>query len=235
MEEGLRLGRAVQLGGLPQGDGHRVKEALADQVAQPGRARVDHDQAGVGVGQVEVAQDEVDRDHGQHAGEQVDGDRQVLQQPAAFELAAAHGVSHHHHKGGGDHAVEAGHHKGVHEPLGELRHRVGVEQDVDVVLEGIVLGEKGAEVDPRIGGQAGDQQPQDGHQPHHRQPDQHQVPDRAVHAAPDTAHAQLLLGVHGLCLRHEKAASFLLMNRKHTTVNTAQTMNTMMPITAAIL
>ena len=61
------------------------------------------------------------------------------------------------------------------------------------------------------------------------------MPDGAADAAVDLALAQLLFGIdrHSLC--QENVASFLLMNRKHTTVNTAQMMNTMMPMTAAIL
>ena len=59
--------------------------------------------------------------------------------------------------------------------------------------------------------------------------------DGTPHAALDLALAQLLFGIRRHYLCQEKVASFLLMNRKHTTVNTAQMINTMMPMTAAIL
>ena len=100
LEEDARFRSAVQLGGLTQCHRHRIKKALTDQVAQAGRARVYHDQTGVRVGQVHVLQNKVHSDHGQNAGEQVDGNGQVLQQLAALEAAAAYGVSHHQHKAG---------------------------------------------------------------------------------------------------------------------------------------
>lgn len=140
------------------GDGDGVEEALADQVAQTGRACVDHDKTRIGVGQVEILQHEVDRDHGQYAREQVDNDREVLQQLATLEPAAAQRVDHHQHKAGEDHAVEAGHHKGVGKPARELRHRVRVEQDVDVVAYGVACREEPPHIDAPVGGKGGDQQ-----------------------------------------------------------------------------
>lgn len=109
---------------LPAGDGDGIKEALADQIAQTGRTGIDHDKTGIGVGQIQIFQDEIDGDHCQHAGEQVDADRKVLDQPAPLEAAAAQRVGYHQHKAGGDNAVETGHHKGVGKPARELRHRV---------------------------------------------------------------------------------------------------------------
>ena len=170
-------GCAVQLGGLTQCHRHRIKEALADQVAQAGGARVHHDQTGVRVGQVHVLQDEVNRDHGQNAGEQVDRDGQVLQQPAALEAAAAYGVSHHQHKAGGDHTVKACHNQGVHEPARELCNRVRLCHNADVVPQGKAFRHKAGKVDALIGGERGQQQPGNGHQPDTRQQRQDKMAD----------------------------------------------------------
>lgn len=159
LEEDARFRRTVQFGSLPQRDGHRVKEALADQIAKAGGTGIDHDQAGVRVGQVQIPQHEVDGDHGQHAGEQIDGDRQVLQKAPALEPAAAESVGNHQHKAGGDDAVEDGDDQRVHEPLGKLGHAVGVEQDIDVVVQRVSFGEKVGEVDAPVAGEGCDHQP----------------------------------------------------------------------------
>src|SRR5699024_4544370 len=145
------------------------------------------------------------------------------------------GVGHHQHEAGGDDAVEDCHHQRVDEPLGELSHAVRVEEHVGVVIQRIAFGEEGGEVDAAVAGERGGYQPDDGYQPDGSQHQQDQMPDGAADAAVDLALAQLLFGIdrHSLC--QENVASFLLMNRKHTTVNTAQMMNTMMPMTAAIL
>ena len=240
LEEHPGIRCTIQLGGLPQGDGNGIKEAFADQIAQTRRACVDHDKTRIGVGQVEVLQHEVDRDHGQYAREQVDNDREVLQQLAALEPAAAQRVGHHQHKAGGDHAVEAGHHKGVGKPARELRHRVRVEQDVDVVAYGVACREEPPHIDAPVGGKGGDQQPQNGHQPDACQQGQQQMPQNAADSAKDTPAAQLRRSFRPACRRNsclcqENVASFLLRNRKQTSVNTAQMMNTIMPMTAAIL
>ena len=66
------------------------------------------------------------------------------------------------------------------------------------------------------------------------------MPQDAADCAEDTPAAQLRCGLcpacrRNSCLCQENVASFLLRNRKHTSVNTAQMMNTIMPMTAAIL
>lgn len=153
------------------------QKALTDQVAQAGRARVYHDQTGVRVGQVHVLQNKVHSDHGQNAGEQVDGNGQVLQQLAALEAAAAYGVSHHQHKAGGDHTVKACHNQGVHEPARELCNRVRLCHNADVVPHGKAFRHKAGKVDALIGGERGQQQPGDGYQPDKSQQRQHQMAD----------------------------------------------------------
>ena len=100
-----------------------------------------------------------------------------------------------------------------------------------------MLWHKAGEVDALIGGEGGQQQPSDGHQPDKRQQRQHQMADAGEDAFFHFALLELLLhscrGYSGGT--QENVASFLLIKWKHTTVNTAQTINTMMPSTAAIL
>src|SRR5699024_7793943 len=115
----------------------------------------------VGVGQVQIPQHEVDGNHGQYAGEQVDDDREILQQAAALESAAAECVGNHQHKAGRDHAVEHGHNKGIGKPLRELCHTVRMEQHVDVIVQGITFRKKSGDVDTAIAGEGSDQQPDD--------------------------------------------------------------------------
>ena len=237
LEEDARFGSAVQLGGLTQCHRHRIKEALADQVAKAGGARVHHDQTGVRVGQVHVLQNKVHSNHGQNAGEQVDRDGQVLQQPAAFEAAAAYGVSHHQHKAGGYHTVKACHNQGVHEPARELCNRVRLCHNAGVVPQGKAFRHKAGKVDAFIGGERGQQQPGNGQQPDTRQQRQDKMADDGENCFLDAALFELLLhgGIVDGSGTQENVASFLLIKWKHTTVNTAQTINTMMPSTAAIL
>ena len=240
LKEHTCVGCAVQLGGFPQGDGDGIKEALADQIAQTGRTGIDHDKTGIGVGQIQIFQDEIDGDHCQHAGEQVDADRKVLDQLAPLEAAAAQRVGYHQHKAGGDNAVETGHHKGVGKPARELRHRVRVEQNVDIVAQCITGREEPPHIDAPVCGEGSDQKPQNGYQPDSCQQGQQQMPQDAADCAEDTPAAQLRCGLcpacrRNSCLCQENVASFLLRNRKHTSVNTAQMMNTIMPMTAAIL
>ena len=237
LEEDARFRSAVQLGGLTQGNRNRVEEALADQVAQTGGTGIDHDQARVGIRQVHVLQDEVNCDHGQNAREQVDRDGQVLQQPAALEAAAAYGVSHHQHKTGGDHAVKAGHYQGIHEPARELCNGVRRCHNADVVPQGKAFRHKAGKVDALIGGERGQQQPGNGHQPDKGQQRQDKMADDGENCFLDAALFELFLhgGIVDGSGTQENVASFLLIKWKHTTVNTAQTINTMMPSTAAIL
>lgn len=54
------------------------KKPLQIEIAQTGRTGIDHNKTGVGIGQIQILQDEIDGDHCQHAGEQVDADRKIL-------------------------------------------------------------------------------------------------------------------------------------------------------------
>ena len=192
---GTHVKNTAQLGGFPQGDGDGIKEALADQIAQTGRTGIDHDKTGIGVGQIQIFQDEIDGDHCQHAGEQVDADRKILEQLAPLEAAAAQRVSYHQHKAGGDNAVETGHHKGVGKPARELRHRVRVEQNVDIVAQCVTGREELSHIDASVCGKGSDQKPQNGYQPDSCQQGQQQMPQDAADCAEDTPAAQLRCGL----------------------------------------
>ena len=238
LKEYPRIGGTVQLGGLTQGNRRGIKKALTDQVAKSRRTGIDHDKTGVGVGQVEVLQNEVNCNHRQNAGEQIDDDRQILEQPASLKAAAAQCVGDHQHKAGGDNAGKARDHKGVYKPPRELRNGIGVEHDVGVVVQCITSREKAPHIDAAVGGEGGCHQPDNGHQPDTCQQGKNQMADNAAHTADDAPLAQLRLraaGQRNCLLCQENVASFLLMKRKQTSVKMAQMINTIMPMTAAIL
>ena len=238
LKEYPRIGGTVQLGGLTQGNRRGIKKALTDQVAKSRRTGIDHDKTGVGVGQVEVLQNEVNCNHRQNAGEQIDDDRQILEQPAPLKAAAAQCVGDHQHKAGGDNAGKARNHKGVYKPPRELRNGIGVEHDVGVVVQCITNREKAPHIDAAVSGEGGCHQPDNGHQPDTCQQGKNQMADNAAHTADDVPLAQLRLraaGQRNCLLCQENVASFLLMKRKQTSVKMAQMINTIMPMTAAIL
>ena len=120
------------------------------------------------VGEVEGLQGEVHRDHGQHAGEQVQNHREVHQGLAHLKAHDRHGVGHHEHEEGGHQAGDAGDLEGVPKPGGELVDRVGLEQ-LQVVLRAPLGGEEGAGVHAGVGAEGGAHQPDNGNEPENGQ------------------------------------------------------------------
>ena len=112
--------RALQIRRFAQRLAHRVKEALRNQVAHARTCAVHDNQARQRAGQSKLLHDEVDRDHAQEAGEEVQDDSDVHQRLARLEAHTRHRVRHHQHEQRRNDAGEAGNDERVEHPLRKL-------------------------------------------------------------------------------------------------------------------
>ena len=138
--EHLQTGCAVHTGGLVQGLGNGVEEALGNVVTHTGAGAVDDNQThGSHLhGQAQVGEDLVDQDHGQKAGEHTQDQHDVHQGLSALKAQTGEGVAHCQNedrleKSGGD-----AHQGGILKPVQEI----GLSKQADVVIKAELFGEE---------------------------------------------------------------------------------------------
>lgn len=154
-EEHLKAGRAVDAGAFVQRLRDGVEEALGDVVAHAGGGHVHEDQAGNGalLRKPQRAQQEVQADHREEAGEHAQHQDQVHDQPAPAKAHARQRVAHGQHNHRLEHGADGRDFEGVQIPREEIA--LGGEQELVVVQRELlrnqvvdhaaVLGEIGAE------------------------------------------------------------------------------------------
>ena len=169
--------RAFQIRRFAQGLAHRVEEALRNQVAHARTCAVHDNQACQRAGQPKLLHDEVNRDHAQEAGEEVQDDSDIHQRLARLEAHTRHRVRHHQHEQRRNDTGEAGNDERVEHPLRELVDRVGRKQRL-VMVKRVRLGEERREVRPLVHAEGRDNQPQNRNQPEGGKQRQHNVASR---------------------------------------------------------
>ena len=182
----LQVVRAVDAGGLMDGERDGVKIALLYEVAQRCRPRIQEDQRGEAVEQAELRHDDVDGGHAHESREHAEQQRRLFDRIAAAETKAGHDVTGEDDQQRADEAAHGGHVQGVQKPAAV---RV---QAVDVVGEQVderiraVLGreETGKRIDISRLGERREDQPETGEQKQGGDRQQQQVGDRIVGHAP---------------------------------------------------